>query len=690
MKYTKLWLLLLALLSNPILADDDETIATSAIQNTAEQDDSSPTSDDSTLSATAIAVAPNTVTTTRRDTTTATTATDDLVQVTLQRQTTTSKQQQSQSSGTTRILAVILTSQAASKTTENDDDKSLFKLLFTVPSDDIFYNANFKFGKDQEIELRLDLIQPEMWVMNNENFLDCNSVDLWINSKLSAMSFTATTGELPSEITDAPEYTSECGYFGLYSSSKSLMPSATNAISASNLEYYRIPYMNAISVQGEFVTDDIEFNLTNGDYFVLSNVTFLDAYDSNAMVGGIGLAGTPKGSGFLYALTNLDIISSPGYSLWFNNDSDPSNAFAQLIPGAVDTKYFVGDLYQYDMVSHRGYKFNASLQSSNQDLIELTLPVIEVDDLLVVNLNSGESLSIKSTGSALPVLLDSRSSYFYLPLDIIVNLAIQTNAYYASQLGRWLVKCQPLIDAKATLEFVIGNLTINIPITELITDAVYEGTTLNFETGDKACLLKVLPSSVSGYNALGLPFLKYVYLVVDNEGGTIGLANLNKFLQVDQEDLEEYNSILYNHTLSSSTRRRSNSNSTTTTTNDSIGYISLGSIPFATTYTGASDDWDDVTLSYSAASLSDGESVILHIPARFSGAIVSGGSVYITGNGESLASTSAVNASAAGTSSNGYSGGYQNEIVVDIKGFQIQTKLIPMLMTLGVIVIAIL
>lgn len=688
MKYTKLWLLLLALLSNPILAADDETIVSAGIQNTAQQDDSSPTSDGSIISATAIAVAPNTVTTTQRDTTQATTTTDDLVQVTLQRQTTTSKQQQSQSSGTTRILGAIMTSQAASKTTENDDDKSLFKLLFTVPSDDIFYNANFKFGKDQEIELRLDLIQPEMWVMNNENFLDCNSVDQWINSELSDMSYTATTGELPSKITNAPEYTSDCGYHGLYRSSKSNMPAATNAISASNLEYYRIPYMNALSAQGEFVTDDIEFNLTNGAYFVLSNVTFLDAYDSNAMVGGIGLAGTPKGSGFLYALTNLDIISSPGYSLWFNNGSDSDNSFAQLIPGAVDTKYFVGDLYQYDMVSHRGYKFNASLQSSNQDLIELTLPVIEVDDLLVVNLNSGESLSIRSTGSALPVLIDSRSSYFYLPLDIIVNLAIQTNAYYSSQLGRWLVKCQPLIDARATLEFVIGNLSINIPITELITDAVYQGTTLNFETGDKACLLQVLPNSVSGYNSLGLPFLKYVYLVVDNEGGTIGLANLNKFLQVDNEDLEQYNSVLYNHTLSSSTRRRSNSSSTTT--NDSIGYITLGSIPFATTYTGSTGDWNDVTLSYSAASLGDGESVVLHIPARFSGAIVSGGSVYITGDGVSLAATSAVNASAARTSTSGHAGRYQDEIVVDIKGFQIQTKLIPMLMTIGVIVVAIL
>lgn len=686
MKKIQLCLLVISLWSKVVLADDDDddTINTSTIINNPGVQSGSTI--DTTSSATAIAVAPTTQTRdTRRDTTQVTT-TDDLVQVTLQRQTTTSQQTQTVTSSTR--LDLFLTSQAASKTTENDEDKSLFKLLFTVPTDDIFYNANFKFGNDQEIGLRLDLIQPEIWVMNNENFLDCNSVDNWINSQLSSMDYTYTTGELPSQITDAPEYTSNCGYFGLYSSLESNMPPATNAIAAVNNQSYRIPYMNAASAEGEFVTDDIEFNLTNGDYFVLPNVTFLDANDSNVLLGGIGLAGTPKGSGFLYALTNLDIIDSPGYSLWFNNDTDQENAIAQLIPGAVNTKYFVGDLYQFDMIAHRGFRFNASQQTSNQDLIELTLPVIEIEELLVANLNSGQSVSVKSDSGGLPVLIDSRSSYFYLPLDIIVNIAIQTNAYYSGQLARWLVKCQPLLDVKATIQFQIGNLTVNVPISELITDAVYEGSSLNFESGDKACLLKVLPSSVSGYNSLGLPFLKYIYLVVDNEGGTIGLANLNKFLQVDKEDLEDYNSILYNQTMSSTqsgTRRNS------TRTNRSIGYISSGSIPFATTYTPESNsDYGDVTLSYSQASRVSGESVILHIPARFSGAIVSGGSIYITGDGSGNANsitTSAMNATAAGTSSNGQIGKYQDSVIIDIGGLQLHNKLISTIMTLGLLLV---
>ena len=37
----------------------------------------------------------------------------------------------------------------------------------------------------------------------------------------------------------------------------------------------------------------------------------------------------------------------------------------------------------------------------------------------------------------------------YLPLEVIINLAIQTRAYYSSELTRWLVTCHPLLDVKA-------------------------------------------------------------------------------------------------------------------------------------------------------------------------------------------------------------------------------------------------
>ena len=113
---------------------------------------------------------------------------------------------------------------------------------------------------------------------------------------------------------------------------------------------------------------------------------------------------------------------------------------------------------------------------------------------------------MKSNDDQIPVLLDSRASNFYLPLEVIINLAIQTRAYYSSELTRWLVTCHPLLDVKAAIEIQIGGLMVSVPISKFIGRAVYNGSSLNFENGAEACVLKVVPSSVTGYNMLGLPF----------------------------------------------------------------------------------------------------------------------------------------------------------------------------------------
>ncbi|EMG47640.1 hypothetical protein G210_1953 [Candida maltosa Xu316] len=628
-------------------------------------------SDSDTSSTPAIVVAPNTDTA-RQTTTTSnrTPTTDDLVQVTLQRQTST------QSSSSRSNSAITPSSAPRSKTTENEQDKALLKLLFTIPPDDNFYNADFKFGsQDQDIQLRLDLVQPEIWVMNQANFMDCDSIDTWIASELSEMHLTASTDSLPAAITTNSEYTANCGYYGLYTSSEgSDVAQPTSGVAVSNNQPYLVPYMNSIYAFGTFVTDSITFNLTDGDYFKMSSMTFLDVNDTNVYAGGLGVALDSKGSGFLPTLVENQIIKSPGYSLWFNNYSDPDHAIAQLILGAVNTKYYIGDLYQFDIIPHRGYRYNASQQATNQDLIELTLPIVLVKDVLVMNLNTGESLSMKSSSSDIPVLLDSRTSYFYLPLDLIINLAIQTNAYYSGEVGRWLVKCQPLIDAAARINIVIGNLTIPIPLTELIADAVYQGVPLAFEGGDKACFLKVVPNSVSGYTCLGLPFLKYAYLVVDNEGGTIGLANSNKYLQVNKSDY----AILGGDSQSNITR---SGNATTPGEVKSIGHITSGYIPFATILNNGTSP--SATFTYSSVTTTSGESVILDIPARFSGAVISNGYIYITGEASNSASlsTSALNASAADARSTGYAARYQQEVIATIGSVKIQTQMLAVVLS---------
>ena len=62
---------------------------------------------------------------------------------------------------------------------------------------------------------------------------------------------------------------------------------------------------------------------------------------------------------------------------------------------------------------------------------------------------------------------------------MIINLAIQTRAYYSSELTRF-VTCHPLLDVKAAIEIQIGGLTVSVPISKFIDRAVYNGSSLNF------------------------------------------------------------------------------------------------------------------------------------------------------------------------------------------------------------------
>ena len=43
------------------------------------------------------------------------------------------------------------------------------------------------------------------------------------------------------------------------------------------------------------------------------------------------------------------------------------------------------------MIPHTGFRYNASYQEQNQDLFNLILPVIQISDILMVNLNSGQN-----------------------------------------------------------------------------------------------------------------------------------------------------------------------------------------------------------------------------------------------------------------------------------------------------------
>lgn len=521
------------------------------------------------------------------------------------------------SSSSSRLHTPTTTTAASSDITEDSNDSALFKIALTMPPDDAYYNAKFTVGAgnltSEVLDLRLDIVQPDIWVMDGAEYYDCDAINSWYVSE------EGTGTDVPSSVTTNPYYEATvCGAGGLYT--------ALATASQDDSPSYAIPYVNELEAVGNFALANLSFSLANEQSVKLSDFTFLSVSETNVFYGGLGLAGNPAGTGLLNALVEKGYIKSRGYSLWFNSYVDFDLALGELIPGVVDQKYYQDPLYAFEMLPIEGDRYKGAWSSVNSGIADLKLPTLLLDDISVGNDLTGQKISLKPDTDPLPVILDSRTTHNYLPLEIIVNIAIQTNAFYSAEAGRWLVECDKIADSSASLYFKFNKLDIKIPITNFITEAVWYKNTLKFQNGKKACFLDFSPAAGHGFNALGLSFLTGVYLAVDNDGGYVALANSNSLLQVAVDDLVK---------SEAPTRLFSQSAipSNVTVIHSSIGYIESGTIPFATTVS-SSGNQIAFSISVPATQSKDSDAV----PARFSGAIANGETV-ITGGPNGITTT---------------------------------------------------
>lgn len=497
------------------------------------------------------------------------------------------------------------------KDSDEDEDKydqNLVKIQLNLLDDGNFYGANFTVG-GEELGLKLDIIQPEIWVMNSRSIFGCGYIDEWWSSADQKYGSSA-----PPQETTAREYrASICAEEGEYSVGTNVPSPVKDNIY--NGQPYYIPYMDLISASGTFSTNNISFDTPKNQEITLKDFSFVNVDKTNVYVGGLGLAGNPTGSGFLDSLVSSNIIKSAGYSLWFNNYTTTSEGTGELILGAVDKKYYSGDFFVFDIPTRESFQIPDDLQEL---LDNLQLPILPLDDIKIENQDNHRTLSLKSDED-IPVLLDSRSLFSYLPLPMIVNLAIQTNASFSSEVNRWIVECDQLLDINATLNFIFGDLSINIPIGDFLSNATYYTNRLKFADGKKACYLNFLPNSVSGYNSLGVSFMRSIYLAVDNEGGKIALANTNSNLHIKRSDLSS--------SIKHQDYSTSQSSDSFSTINGSIAYIESGHIPFATTH----NNTDDFTFTYSSQNATGYTQP--SIPVGLSGVTIKSGEVFITQGG---------------------------------------------------------
>ncbi|RDA91499.1 putative aspartyl protease [Ophiocordyceps camponoti-saundersi (nom. inval.)] len=299
-------------------------------------------------------------------------------------------------------------------------------------------------------------------------------------------------------------------------SSRPCAPSGTyNANASSTSQYinslFNISYVDGSGAAGDFVADDVRISGQQ-----VRGVQIGVAYKSSSpqSVLGIGLSsnealasrGDSKREYVNFPAKMVDdgVIASNSYSLWLNDINAPDGS---VLFGGIDT-----DRYEPPLVSMPMQKVDGKFSEFFITMTSLSLN----NETLADNLS-------------LAVLLDSGSTFSYLPNRVTQSIYSAVNARFNEQSGAAFVPCS-LADSGASLRFNFSSpASVTVPLRELVIDPTsLSGRPVSFGDGVSACYLGIMPSggsSGSSANVLGDTFLRSAYVVYDLQGKNIALAN---------------------------------------------------------------------------------------------------------------------------------------------------------------------
>lgn len=420
---------------------------------------------------------------------------------------------------TTTLLALIPCALSQDSSFSNSY-KPLPTLHATGSTKQSVFHINATFGSPPQYEmLRVDTGQPYLWVLNGNTFDTCEE-EAEIESSLSVHSSSEASQST------AASYYNPCISSGVY-----YIEDSPHAIDYN--DWQRETFLNKIYVNGSVVQDVmsiddlITYNSSN-ETLVFESVDFLNANITDVRAGALGLAGpianelTGYNIYFLEMLKGEGLIETASYSYFAKDDTT-----LEVVFGGVNPNHFDNQLVGFDNIPYYDGKN-----------LFYNYPIVPLTSMSVKNEDGGSALLFDET-LEFPVLLDSRSVFTLLPLNTVINLAIQLNAYYSADDRSWLVKCS-VGNLNAKISFQFGNLTVDVPVANMLREINSDSDPVVFDDGEKACLLGVIPLSAYGYSVLGANVLRSLYFAIDNESNKIALAQANN---VDWNSMKNSDSI---------------------------------------------------------------------------------------------------------------------------------------------------
>ncbi|KAJ8120915.1 hypothetical protein ONZ43_g2506 [Nemania bipapillata] len=280
---------------------------------------------------------------------------------------------------------------------------------------------------------------------------------------------------------------------------------------------FEIAYVDGSSSRGDYIADTFAI----GDA-KLTNVTLglgLETDIAYGLVGvGYALNEASVQNNQIYAnlpivMVNEGIINTNAYSLWLN---DLGASTGNILFGGIDTDKYTGDLIRVNVQQ------DPQTERFTSFIVQLTS--------LEAHSSSGED-ALSSTSFPVPVVLDSGTTFSYLPQDLALEVWKEVGAEYTvvsnDGTGAPLIPCS-LANNNGYFAFGFGGTggpVIKVGMDELVSPLFTQDVKFTSGTykGESICQFGIQNLTGSHF-LLGDTFLRSAYVVYDLVNNEIALA----------------------------------------------------------------------------------------------------------------------------------------------------------------------